>query len=150
MKKRFFIVFCLLFSISFCFAKEDFDTSTLVFIENVYNGKFKCTPDVFFENGFVKDRYGDFMTTWEGLTVKVVIIDNAIQKFSFESSDTTKLVEGWKKTLSYAQSKKCKTEDCWIKVSNNIEKTKSFIFSKMSLINYYPYANKFILAYHNY
>lgn len=150
MKKRFFIVFCLLFSISFCFAKEDFDTSTLVFIENVYNGKFKCTPDVFFENGFVKDRYGDFMTTWEGLTVKVVIIDNAIQKFSFESSDNTKLIEGWKKALSYAQSKKCKTEDFKTIVKNDIVTIKGVVYNNVALSNFTPYENKFTITKYSY
>ncbi len=152
MKKRFLVILLVMFSVS-VFAKEDYDTATLQFIEDIFNKKIPCNEESFYENGFVKDRLGDFVTTWEGLQVRASIIEHPFEKqkyilsrFEFISSDTQKFIEGWKKALSYAKSKKCKTEDCQISVANSLYPAKCYSFNHVGLVNNYPHEHIFFIS----
>lgn len=135
----------ILLSVS-VFAKEDYDTATLQFIEDIFNKKIPCTEDSFYENGFVKDRLGDFITTWEGLQVRVIVKEDRITRFEFVTLDTQKFIEGWKKALSYAKSKKCKIEDCQIIVANTLQPAKCYSFNHVGLVNNYPHEHIFFIS----
>lgn len=145
MKKRFLVILLVLLSVS-VFAKEDYDTATLQFIEDIFNKQIPCTENSFYDNGFVKDLYGDFVTTWEGLQVRAIIEDNQLLRFDFDTSDKQKYVEAWKKALSYAQSKKCKAEDCQIVTMFGLQKARCYTFNHVDLVNHYPSDTKFVIS----
>jgi|GEM_PF-5626763 len=145
MKKRFLVFLLVLLSVS-GFAKEDYDTATLQFIEDIFNKQIPCTENSFYENGFVKDLYGDFVTTWEGLQVRAIVQENIITRFEFVTSDTQKFIECWKKALAYAKSKKCKTEDCQIIVANSLQPAKCYTFNHVGLVNNYPHEHIFFIS----
>lgn len=145
--KKLFIVFVLAISLFVpTFAKDSFDCSTLQFIEDIFNQKIECTENNFFENGFVKDAYGDFITTWEGLQIRVIVENNNLKRFDFITLDKQKLIKAWKKALSYAQSKKCKTEDCQIITVSGLQTVKCYTYNHVNLINYFPSDNKFVIS----
>ncbi len=148
MKKRFIIIFCLLFSFSaFCKDNQNFDSATITFIENIYNKKIDCTQDNFYSNGFVKNYYGEFITTWEGLRVTAEVKDGNLVRFSFYSNDHNVFLAGWKKILFYAQSKNCVSDDFQIVVGNDIQTVKGYTFNHVALTNAYPYETQFFLSY---
>jgi len=127
------------------------DYSTISFIEDIYNKKIPCTKDNFFTTGFVKDKTGSFISTWEGLSVETVLDNGSLQCFKFTCKDKQTFLEGWKKLLSYAKEKNCKiTTDentqYYINGKIVIGESTSYYFNGVCLCNHTPYEDVIVIS----
>lgn len=75
MKKRFIIIFCLLFSLVALNAKEKSD-KVLVFISNLYSGKISYSSDNFVKQGFIAtSTHGTgYETLWNNQIVEIFVM----------------------------------------------------------------------------
>lgn len=127
------------------------DYSTISFIEDIYDKKIPCTKDSFFTNGFVNDENGNLITTWEGLSIEVVVDNGSLQCFRFTSKNKQTFLEGWKKLLAYAKSKKCKIKtdentQYYINGKIIIGESTSYYFNGVCLCNHTPYEDVIVIS----
>lgn len=148
MKKKIFAVILILFVAVSAFAKPKKEP-LIDFIIDVYNHKEPASNENFLKHGFVKNSQG-YITTWNNLTVQLVLEDSKLKKYIFSTKDESTYLSSWSDFITYIYDKYDKVEqsESWfINGVNRISEGMNYSFSCVRVFNCAPTLNEFHLYY---